>query len=815
MDSYTNEITPYEALCDEIYQNFFDALKQYRNECKKKGIVPDDSILYIVSDRQKKSVILAQLGTTGIINREAYITYAKTSKDASSDAAGSRGIGWKIWLIISEKVQTETQIDGNYYQVQNETDFSNEKLYVEDWVSDESYFKETIKSDNQTCIKFINIPTDRGHNDDPKNFFEEIENSWERVLQNRYFPMIEKYASIKVIFRKIDEDGNQQDDKEFGLKDAPECLEGLEEYVEDERIITSITKKMKDIKISYTLDKHKVPKDQGGIAIIIKDRVVEWYNPRERDVGRTGLNGCIIGQVVCDYLYKKDNNTHDQLRSYDTDVQETKSVLRRLIAQLIEQIQGLTYTESFLTTKKGDLLKNLNKILSEIIDPSQLIDIGTGIDENSEDDVQIDVGRMKNIKITNIEINPESDIFERGTKYQSTISIENKLEDEIVVNLEVRAKYRSINEFETVTLVNGLNYHYIEFTIPNTIKRGDYTIEFILMDMDGNVLDKKSKKRKLDPIINDIEIYPKVPNIGEVVEISFKVLKSKLLGTRFIDFNVYNAENVRIYQELGIKEDPSSSDKKVTYSVPIAHHYVRGRFKSELILKNASDIEQKEIIYFQVEPYLKSIKLSKKYIKFNEELNVQVDLFNNTNKKVENADIELEFASKHHWTKTINQDSVFIAPKESNIIDFGMIKFDKKKPTGRYTITARFKLATESDFEELTKKIYLEEEMGEYKDKSQGFFNNFDYSRKLKGAKQDKLLSVLIPKHGLIKINTFHYLFRKIEDNNGVNLERFKEMIMQSIWHAMHDQITKDGRFEFEWEFEQFMLQNKGELLEG
>ena len=121
LDSYTNVITPYEAFCDEIYQNFFDAAKQYINECKKKKIVPENSILYIVSNLQKKSVFLAQIGTTGIVNQEAYVTYAKTSKDASLDAAGSRGIGWKIWLLIAGMVQSETQIDEKYSQVQHDT----------------------------------------------------------------------------------------------------------------------------------------------------------------------------------------------------------------------------------------------------------------------------------------------------------------------------------------------------------------------------------------------------------------------------------------------------------------------------------------------------------------------------------------------------------------------------------------------------------------------------------------------------------------------------------------------------------------------
>ncbi len=814
LDSYTNVITPYEAFCDEIYQNFFDAAKQYINECIKKKIIPEDSILYIVSNHQKKSVILAQIGTTGIVNQEAYVTYAKTSKDASLDAAGSRGIGWKIWLLISELVQTETQIDEKYSQVQHDTDFVNKKMYVEDWISDESYFKKTIKAANQTCIKFMNIPTNRGYKDEEKNFFEEIEKSWEKILQERYFPIIEKYPSIRVVFRKIDDAGKLNLDIEFGLKDKPELLDGLEEFVENERMIQSNKLKMKDLKISYTLDKHKVSKDQEGIAIIIKSRVVEWYNPREQDVGRTGLNGCIIGQVVCDYLYKKDNATHDQLSSYDTDVRETKLILRRLIAQLIEQIQGLTYTESFLTSKKGDLLNNLNKILSEIIDPSQLMDIGSGIDEDSETDDIIDVVGKKKVQIRNIEINPESDIFERGKDYRSSIGIENKLDEEIVVNLEVRAKYRSINEFKIITLFPGFNTNYVNFTIPNTIKRGNYTIEFILTNMDENVLDKKFKSRKLDPIISDINISPKAPNIGDIVEISFKVLKSKLIGTRFIDFNVYNAENLMIHQEIGIKEDPSSSDKKITYSVPIDHHYLRGRFKAEIILKDGSDIEQKEILYFPVEPYLKSIKLSKKWLNFNEDLDVVVELVNNTNKNVENADIELEFASKHHWTKTKTQDSIIIEQKGNNVIDFGTIKFDNKKPKGRYTVTARFKLATESNFEELTKNFYLEEDKDEEKNKSQGFFNNFDYSRKLKGAKQDKLLSILT-KDGLIRINTFHYLFRKIEDNKGVSLQRFKEMIIQSIWYAMYDQITKEGRFEKEWEFEEFLLQNKGNLLGG
>ena len=117
LDNYTNDITAYQAFTDEILQNFFDSAKDYIRECKNKNIIPQKSEMRIIIEKSKASIIIKQTGTTGIIHRDKYLTYSDTSKNSNSNSAGSRGIGWKIWQLICNKIETETQIDGNYYQM--------------------------------------------------------------------------------------------------------------------------------------------------------------------------------------------------------------------------------------------------------------------------------------------------------------------------------------------------------------------------------------------------------------------------------------------------------------------------------------------------------------------------------------------------------------------------------------------------------------------------------------------------------------------------------------------------------------------------
>ena len=66
-----------------------------------------------------------------------------------------------------------------------------------------------------------------------------------------------------------------------------------------------------------------------------------------------------------------------------------------------------------------------------------------------------------------------------------------------------------------------------------------------------------------------------------------------------------------------------------------------------------------------------------------------------------------------------------------------------------------------------------------------------------------------INSNGCIKVNTFHYLFRRIENENGLDLDKFKEFIAQAIWFAYKDEIERDGRFQEMWEFEKYLLEDK------
>ncbi|MBN2157715.1 MAG: hypothetical protein JW776_16830 [Candidatus Lokiarchaeota archaeon] len=832
--SYSNEISPYEAFVDEIAQNFFDSAKKYYRYCVKENVKPINSsmkVLFIEDYNGKPAIVIKQTGTTGIIHRKEYVTYSLTQKDKDEDAAGSQGVGWKIWFMICDEVHTETIVDGRYYQTLQRVENRDIKVAHNDdnWSTYFEHFQDTLISENgETSIKFLNVNNSHGFNEDESTtYFQELWKCCEKVIQERYYWALKKYPTFSVDLIYTNSKKTQPSQKvTISLNEYPPLYPGLNDSDcrTSNKFIRNKTKNygvVKDIFVGFTNEIHSKIND--GVAIIVRDRVVEWYNPRSQWVGTPGANGKLIGHVCCDFLYKKDNMTHDKLNDIFPEVKLTRHFIRTLIQKLYVKINELHVVDVPKVSHGNTILTTINNAIAEFIDSEDLFsEAKSDIDYEplGEEPFNKTPKPEKFIYIKGILLTEkiedgipqkmnDTDPLTPSNEYSALVEILNtKDECEAIVNYSSFPKYFEIKR--AIKISPGTTKDIFKFQIPEDAMRGAFHLKSIVRSQDEKLLEKRIISREILPIISKVELSERNFERGNEYQISYKVCRSSLRGNREFSCKIYDNENFEIHEEGPITLKRAETDKIESFYFKIPPQALRGRYTFEYQVKNGPNIIQKGREYFFVELFINRIKSSKRIVKYNEKFDITVDLENKRQIPVEDAELTIRIENSNHFEMKKEFTNISIQKNSDFAIKLGDLEFDEDCDTGKYSVIVEFKLEDDFAPEVKTTKIFLETETST-KD-SKGALSHFDYNKSIKGY-EDKNLAVSV--EGTIMINTFHYLFRRIETPTGIDLNLFKQCIIQALWFAFRDQITKDNRFEEMWEFEKYILEDKklGEIL--
>jgi len=819
--SYGRDISPYEAFADEISQNFFDTAKRYIEECKQNNISPQNPVMYIYFNKYAKegpSIWVFQKNTTGIRCRKEYVTYGLTQKPKDPTAAGSQGVGWKIWLTICASVETETITNEKYYQTILKTiDNQIKVLHTDEWSENQDIFQKRIKNNGETLIKFINIKKG-GFYEDGKEYFEEIKNSWEKLIEERYFWVFQKYAQIQVEIIEIKDTSGTKDQRKIKGSSLPSLFPGLKDEecrLGDIKIIEKrdVVYIMKDVFVGFTIESL----NKEGIAIVVRDRIVEWYNPTSRAVGIPGVDGYLFGFAFCDYLYKKDIITHDSLNDNFPEVAYTRAKIRQLVANLYARIQDLHSKEAVITTKKNDVISNLNDILKGLLGEEEMLpsipsseseelkgEQGPGIEISLENLVQISLSKLF-VKDTSGDFMIFTDKhFNSSDDYKADFDVVNKSDKPLKGNLKITARQINLKISIPITLDIGLNKIDFPFPIPASSKLGTFNMKLEFRDSGNNSKGKKIISFSIQPLIVGLSIDKNNVNRGDIIQIKYTVKRSLLPGTRILSSRLLDSEKNEIHAEEPERVNKNSVDKTDTLPIKITESDPRGSYTFEVALKFGNDIIQEENMTFYVENYIKNIRLSKKFVKFNEKFSILVDIENPTETEQDDILIGLELEQENRYYYDDFVEKISIKPGEIKTVEFKDLTISDKYDTGCYYITISLELPEDTNPETQGSTITVEA-LG--KAESRGLLKEFSYFQNERSGINPKVLA--INSNGSIKVNTFHYLFRKIENENGIDLDKFKEFIAQAVWFSYKDTIQKDSRFQEMWEFEKYLLEDK------
>jgi hypothetical protein len=844
--SYQNEITPYEAFADEIAQNFFDSAKSYIEERKRKGKSAGKPrmTIHIRPDHEDgPSFIIHQTGTTGIVNRGDYAKYGATQKDQDLLAAGSQGVGWKIWLLICDRVETETIVNRQYYQTYQKT--IGKQILVKhesgEWSkADIDFSRGSVRHSGDTYIKFINVKSSEGFIEDGKNYFDEISQAWEKIIFQRYFWALKRYDTIKIkIVRPsntkstlnvvdlsykgvtyLEYDIEKSSYKTLEKKEFPDpkIISGLKDedsFYNDIPIGTKSIRYgiMQDIRIAYTSNKIKDLRE--GIAIIVRDRVIEWYNPRRRHVGSPGVDGILFGQVICNYLHRKDNMTHDSLSDNFPDVRLTREKLRDLIKRLYNSILDLQNPELLESTYSNNVITQINDALKEYLDEQELLAeaFSTTFQEDPGNSVtDIPEFPESNIKIKDLIVFEKTnsgdlvelsdDILDPDKEYQGKLIISNLDIENKSIDLKIHIPKIFNYTAEMILAGNDLTESVFDISLPTDVKRGNISI-ISSINFNHEII-KNSFKFLIKPLVMNIKANPIRVIRGNDVEIEYDILRSLFPGIRILYAVLYNSENNPILEEGPYNINRSASDKSERFSIPIKSSYPRGSYKFELTLKSGSNVIQFERKIFLVEPFINKINISQKNVKYNEKFEIYVELKNSTLNVINSAILYLKVENDDLFE--LQRDLVIdLEPNETKTFKFKDLIVDEQSSPGKYSALISFKLPTDNIPEKKGITFYVEQDT--IKKKSTGMFKDIKFLQNERDGIKDKNLAILV--NNVIKVNTFHYLFRKIENEDGLDLQTFKELVMQAIWFALRDRFKKQGIFEEMWEFEEAMLSKK------
>ncbi len=786
--NYVNQITPEQAFTDEMIQNFVDEAKKIIAKRRQEGNLSSKSVMEAFFDNSNptnRKIIFTQNGTGGILNREQYKTYAFTGKLHSKTDAGSKGIGWKIWLLISDRVFTETNCDGKYYQLYQRNYHDKKLLKLKGWIKEgESLlFPKKISNENDTRIEFDNVNPD---------WYKKIEDNFIGIIQDRWYKALEKYPEIVIILHKSD--GSSQ---KINPKPRFQTIEGLEPiYIDDKKISTGDI--LKNGWFSFT--EEQISEDKRGTAIIINDRVLTWYEPREREIGRTDRKGYIIGEIEADFLHTLDNSSHDAPQKQLEEWKGTAAAVRNICAEIIDRVNGLEYTEKFPSSGPSDLINQINRILGDLNLSSAEIEQGGYAEESEKKGKKEETTESIKKDIEIIVHQPTTLGLEWGTNYDFEVQINNLSPLKKQCQFSAKAKKKTLNFNEQIDLEpNSSKLIKFQYSPPITLPRGDLPLILTITNLQNqDEFVKKILVFELEKIITNFSIKSINPNRGGSAEVNFDIERIKLSGTRKIALRIFEKTEIEPIHEEFFYISPQQTKISQKIVIPIDNRFNRCTHKIEIAVENGAQKEQVEYATFNIEKYISSIKPSKKNLRFNEQFEIELLIVNTTETET-TGKLIVELDHKDHVNEIIENSEITINNGE-NLVRKISKAFSENYPPGNYIFNASFQIIGENDLEEKSCFVILEKPE---KESSKGFLSDFDYQRNPKGKSNKNFASL---GSGKVKINTFHYLFNEVEDESGINFKALKKMIIQALWYVYRDEIKKNTGFEEMWEWEEYLL---------
>ncbi|MFX0101927.1 MAG: hypothetical protein ACFFCS_20345, partial [Candidatus Hodarchaeota archaeon] len=375
--------------------------------------------------------------------------------------------------------------------------------------------------------------------------------------------------------------------------------------------------------------------------------------------------------------------------------------------------------------------------------------------------------------------------------------IENISDNKIEIIFSLSSSPRTISNQIPLTISSKeIKSGLVPFTINTNIKAGSFKITGKIIDGSDSskVYDVKSFTTPLDIIIKEFEITPKKTSysLSDSIDIKVTIDLGKLRAKSVMEIDAYEENNTKTINLITQVVIPrASGTNSNSFPIPITQfgsdpgkYALKCKVTDQV--KNSIEHEKKKFIH--VERFLSSINVSKKIVKYKETFNETINFVNPLSSDI-NGELEIQYMCPLKTSPSKKIQIIIPANNTKYSVESPEFSFTDDYPEDMYDIYAQFKIDSPSGYsrQDLYSSIILE--------KPEGSIFSLDWAKDI-----DMTIPALKRASGRIEINTLHYLFRRLDSPNGLDIIRFWEGIAVLLWEANKNEFQEMGIEWWQWE---------------